>query len=121
MALGQRPTAQAGVCHRAPLPNWGTVGRVTDVEIGLLAEEALDRLYEQEPETATRVDDMIDRLIQDPGHRQVRERRIRGEVRPGLPETVWGFTIRGRSDNYLVTWYALPYRLVVATLTRDVL
>lgn len=93
---------------------------MTVLEIAARVEQALDHLYDREPTTAAKVDDMLDELARDPTQSRVRTRRIRAEVRPDLPGTVWGFTVRGQTEDYLITWYALPASVVVATLTRDV-
>lgn len=71
-----------------------------------LAQQALDDLYEAEPRVARDLDDRLDALELDPGARRFRQRSLRGEALAprGVTGPLWGFTVRGQRDDYLVLW-----------------
>lgn len=62
------------------------------------AADALDGLYKTEPTVARRVDGLLDVLESDPEDPRVRQRHW-----ARTPE-LWGFTVRGRDEDWTVLW-----------------
>lgn len=76
------------------------------LRIDLEASAALDRLYDEDELTATTLDERLDLLEQDPGDARWRKRQFRGQVAEQHGAVaMWGFTVRGRSEDYLVMWH----------------
>jgi len=70
------------------------------------AGHSLDTLYDKEPGTAAAIDVLLDVLEHDPLDPRVRRRCLRAEAVAGTQLTgpLWGFTVRGPDQDYLVLW-----------------
>jgi hypothetical protein len=70
------------------------------------AQLALDDLYESEPRLALRVDDHLDELELDPNRSRFRQRSLRPAAltQARVQGPLWGFTVRGQDQGYLVLW-----------------
>lgn len=76
---------------------------------------ALDALYRDEPRTAERVDDLLDVLEGNPLDSRVRTHELRAGTGP-LVSTVWGFRVRGISEDIWTFWTMVDEEVTVAYL-----
>jgi hypothetical protein len=68
-----------------------------------LADLALDALHRDEPGAARRIEDLLDVLEGNPQDQRVRQHRLRAGLGP-LTSAVWGFRVRGGSEDFWVFW-----------------
>jgi len=70
------------------------------------AQSTLTALYQTEPHTAERIDDMLDVLERDSSDPRVRRRGIRASSASlaKLTGALWGFSVPGRDHDFLVLW-----------------
>lgn len=98
-------------------PKWaGWYDLVMDLELDPEADDALERLHQQDPRTANRVEDLLDVVASSPGDRSVRTRELRS---PPSPLPIWGFTVRATDFDYLVLWRRDGDTAVVVYVGRD--
>lgn len=76
---------------------------------------ALDALYRDEPRTAGRVDDLLDVLEDNPLDPRVRAHELRLGT-GSLVSTVWGFRVRGVSEDAWIFWTMVDGEVTVAYL-----
>jgi len=76
---------------------------------------ALDALYRDEPRTAERVDDLLDVLEGNPLDPRVRAHELRVGTGP-LVSPVWGFRVRGISEDVWTFWTLVDDEVTVAYL-----